>query len=243
MNQWTIYGYRSKSTNKWYVGLTFLSRKAREGRLMNGYENYDKNNNPTQFWNAIQTQGHTDFEYYHFATATTLNEALRLEKLWELRLDSYANGYNSVSCGQTRGMSKQQRKKISEANKGKNNYWYGKKLSKSHKQKLSMAKLGKKRKPEHIEKTAKANTGKKRSQETRNRMSKAQKGKIFKPKHRQKLRIAWERKLEDKIGIPFNDFIQHIHFYRNFGMYFKDIAKIYGLNEVDIRRWYYKTLD
>jgi hypothetical protein len=71
------------------------------------------------------------------------------------------------------------KRKQSEAKKGKNNYWYGKKLSEEHKLKLSKANKGKKLKEETKKKMSEVRRGKTHSEETKKKISESNKGKII----------------------------------------------------------------
>jgi hypothetical protein len=72
--------------------------------------------------------------------------------------------------------SEKTRKKLSEANKGKNNPNYGKSLSEETKRKMSEANKGKNN----------PNYGKSLSEETKRKMSEAQKGKTHSEEHKRK---------------------------------------------------------
>ena len=72
--------------------------------------------------------------------------------------------------------SEKTRKKLSEANKGKNNPNYGKSLSEETRRKMSEARKGENH----------PNYGKSLSEETRRKMSEAQKGKIRSEEHKRK---------------------------------------------------------
>jgi len=62
----------------------------------------------------------------------------------DLGLGTLCNLTNGGTGGKTVEMTDELRKKHSDGNKGEKNYWYGKKLTEEHKEKMSKAKLGKK---------------------------------------------------------------------------------------------------
>jgi hypothetical protein len=72
--------------------------------------------------------------------------------------------------------SEETKRKISEANKGKNNFNYGKTVSEETRKKMSEAKKGKPRSEETIRKVSEANRGKTRSEETKRNQSEKMKG-------------------------------------------------------------------
>ena len=75
-------------------------------------------------------------------------------------------------------MTEEQRKKLSDAKKGKPSPLKGKKMTEEQRKKLSDINTGKKLSKETIEKISNANRGKKRSKETKEKISNANKGKL-----------------------------------------------------------------
>ncbi len=72
--------------------------------------------------------------------------------------------------------SQETRKKLSEAQRGEKNFWYGKHLSEERKEKLRQANLGKKQSEETIAKRVAKTTGQKRTPEQCDAQSKRSKG-------------------------------------------------------------------
>lgn len=103
--------------------------------------------------------------------------------------------YKHYWRGRTR--TEETRRKLSEANKGKNNPNYGKTPSKETRRKNSESQKGRIFSVEHRRKNSEAqkgsrnhNYGKKHSNETRRKMSEAQKGRTISAEHRRKLSEA-----------------------------------------------------
>ena len=105
------------------------------------------------------------------------------EKLRKMSLEQFKNG-----------ISEETRKKLSEANKGEKNFWYGKKGENS-------SRYGKHCSKETKKKMSEASKGKKKSEETRIKMSKAKKGKHLSEERKRKLRLSTIKYLEKQ----FND--------------------------------------
>ena len=125
-------------------------------------------------------------------------------------LDSGGGGAGSPSEDTLRKMSEvrkgkkrppfstEHRRKLSQANKGENNPFYGKTHSAETRRKLSQANKGRKQSAEHIQKVAEANRGKKRSVESRRKMSEAQRGKTVSTETRRKISEAHKGKTISK---------------------------------------------
>ncbi len=76
------------------------------------------------------------------------------------------------------GHSAETKRKISRAKKGKPNGWLGKNLSEEHKRKISKAHKGKRLSEETKRKLREINLGKKMSEETKRKISESEKGKV-----------------------------------------------------------------
>lgn len=120
-----IYLYRSKTTNKSYVGQT-IDEERRKHQHMKA----DKN---TYFHNAIKKYGYDDFEYSVIETLYNENknelykELIARESYWIDYYNSLApNGYNLIKGGNDYVISDATRKKISESVSGEKNGMYGK---------------------------------------------------------------------------------------------------------------------
>jgi hypothetical protein len=103
--------------------------------------------------------------------------AIKSEKTRK-KLSEANKGKNNPNYGKS--LSEETRKKLSEANKGKNNPNYGKSLSEETRRKMSEARKGENN----------PNYGKSLSEETRRKMSEAQKGKILSEEHKRKISEA-----------------------------------------------------
>ncbi len=112
----------------------------------------------------------------------------KLDELEQLYIEKYntlyPNGYN-INEGGLKGFtcSEETKKKISEANSGENNYWYGKKRPKELNELVSKKLKGKKKTKETKKKMSQNNArywlGKEFSEEHKKNLSKAAKGKML----------------------------------------------------------------
>lgn len=137
---YTVYLRTNKINGMQYVGQSGVF-KARERQWRN-LTNYYANNQLTEDRNKY---GLENFDVEILAVVGTQEESWELEKKYILEYNTlYPNGYN-VSTGGGRGFTYQEErnKKISEAKKGKNNYWFGKKFSDEHRKKISEGNKGK----------------------------------------------------------------------------------------------------
>lgn len=126
------------------------------------------------------------------------------------------------------------RKRMSEAQKGKKSFRYGKKMTEHDKQKLSQAKKGIKLSEAHKEKLRAAKIGKKLTQDHKLKLSKANKNKIFSEEHRKNLSKAnlgsksyCAKKVKDTVTG------------KEWGC-LKDAAKEFELNYSTIKGWMHK---
>ena len=136
--------------NKRYIGITKNYKK----RWRNGH-GYDKNQ---YFQSAIQKYGWDNFEHIIIASCLTLEEAERMEIELIEKYDTTnrEKGYNRATGGmvnQGYRLGEETKRKMSEAHKekktGEDNYWYGKKFSDEHKEKISKAISGRTLSEEH----------------------------------------------------------------------------------------------
>lgn len=112
---------------------------------------------------------------------------------WEITLIALYNPKFNFAIGGkvNRGyhLSKETKRKLSEANSGENNYWYGKKFSEEHKRKLSESHKG------YVP-----------SEETKKKLSIANKGKSISDEHKQRLReVNTGKKLSEEIKMKFRE--------------------------------------
>ena len=94
--------------------------------------------------------------------------------------------------------SEKTRKKLSEANKGKNNPNYGKSLSEETRRKMSEAQKGKIRSEEHKRKNSEAHKGKTHSEETKKKLSEANIGKTLSEEHKRKMSEVQKGKIRSE---------------------------------------------
>ena len=142
---YTIYLRTNKINGKQYVGQSGVFKR-REAQWRDLTTNYANN----QLTEDREKYGLENFDVEILADVDTQEESWELEKKYILEYNTlHPNGYN-VSTGGGRGFTYQEErnKKISEATKGENNYWYGKKFSDEHRKKISEGNKGKKRSEE-----------------------------------------------------------------------------------------------
>ncbi|KKL26267.1 hypothetical protein LCGC14_2396980 [marine sediment metagenome] len=198
MKQNLTYGYiyliENNINDKRYVGQTIDPDK-REYAHLNGFSDcpYLKA--------AINKHGSFHFQFVLLESCNTLEDLNRRECFWIKELNTLApHGYNLTGGGE--GMSSpspETRIKLRTAKRGVNSPWWGKKLSNSHKKKLSDAKKGKKLSEAHKKKLSESSKrlsgdkhpkyGKPVSAETSVKLSLALKGK---PSHRRGKKLPEE---------------------------------------------------
>ena len=132
---YTIYAHKNLRNEKYYVGCTKLNPKKRWNNGK-GYKNQPK------IWADIQNSD-WDSDWQHGILGKFENEqdALKYESFLIAMLDTVRNGYNtsaydSHSCKH----SEEAKKKMSEAQTGEKNHWYGKHPSDETKKKISESK-------------------------------------------------------------------------------------------------------
>jgi len=173
-----IYKATNTVTGKSYIGFTndFSVRKSNHfGDASRG--------STTHFHNSIRKHGKDNFKWVIIAEATTRKEAGELETKLIHKHDTFVNGYNSTTGGESDWeitekmranivaaaknrppVSSKTRKKLSELHTGKI-------VSIKARKNMSIAHLGYKPSKESIQKRADSNRGKKRTQEMRDKMS------------------------------------------------------------------------
>jgi group I intron endonuclease len=158
-----IYGLQNKTTGKWYVGQSI--------NVHDRWNNYTRMECKTQraLYSALVKYGYENFDKIILEECDAIDWILDYREMhWIKYLDSRKNGYNLTDggCGSNlRGKkSEEHQSKITKALTGKrrgafsktakinmsicklgeNNFWYGKSLSKEHKEKLSKINSGRK---------------------------------------------------------------------------------------------------
>lgn len=168
-NTWCVYMHTSPS-GKVYVGITCQKVK-RRWRNGNGYLTQDKNGNYHQpaMARAILKYGWENFKHIIFAENLNKEQAEELERLlvalWKSNNPCY--GYNIQNGGLSGNTwSEEHRKKMSERQKGKNSYHYGKKRSVETRKRIS----------ESLKGENNPNYGKEIPEETRKKIGESLKG-------------------------------------------------------------------
>ena len=178
-NNYKVYVHINKSNGKRYYGIT---KQEVEERWKNGH-GYSSNKH---FMNAINKYGWNNFEHIVIAKGLTEEEAkwLEIELIREFDTTNQDKGYNITLGGEGgNGLkhTKEARKKIREASKGKT-------LSEETRKKISEASKGKTLSEEHRKKLSESHKGKqtgknhpmygkKHTKEARKKISEASKGK------------------------------------------------------------------
>lgn len=202
--------------------------------LINSKRYYGETKNPQDRWrrhkndaandihayaihHAIQKHGIQNFKFEVVEVCDTKAKAFEREKYWiakdKTNLARYhdkARGYNLTDGGEGGELSQQARQKISEA-------LTGRPLSADHIEKLRQAKLGKKHTQEH-----------------RDNMGIGQREKKVKARTRAKLSVAKTGEKHPYASLTEKDVIE-IRTTDWQGLFYKDIAKIYGVSSTTIR--------
>ena len=143
------------------------------------------------FWQAIQKYGWDGFQHEIIYENISHEEACQreIELIAKYNACDRLYGYNKspggdsplvIHCGGDhhffgKHLSKEHRQKLSEAKKGEHHPWYGKHLPEETRKKIGDANRGRSISEEQKEQHRQANLGKKASKETREKMSIAQK--------------------------------------------------------------------
>ena len=186
MIEGVIYRYKSPS-GKYYIGQTIDEKNRRRSFLT-----YKSQYGGIKIDRARRKYGPENFEYTVLIKITGDNpEEVKsylniLEEGFIKMYDSFKNGYNSNTGGDSRILSEESRKILSEAHKGQVSHMKGKHLSEEAKQKLSESLKGRKA----------WNKGIPISEEQKRKLSDAKKGK---PSGRKgiKLNDEWRKKLSE----------------------------------------------
>lgn len=171
-----IYGIRNKQNGKWYVGQAVdIEKRWREHKK----QSKQYANAGLKLQRAFAKHGHAGFEWIVLEECSP-DKLDEREAYWIAQKGSFENGYNmTLGGGGRRGytLSPETRAKIGEANRGPNNWLYGKSLPEETREKISASNKGKR-------------TGQKASDETRNKQSASHKGRKFTDDHRAAISAA-----------------------------------------------------
>ena len=121
--------------------------------------------------------------------------AIKSEKTRK-KLSEANKGKNNPNYGKS--LSEETKRKMSEVHKGKNNPNYGKSLSEETRRKMSEAQKGKIRSEEHKRKNSEAHKGKTHSEETKKKLSEANIGKTLSEEHKRKMSEAQKGKIRSE---------------------------------------------
>lgn len=164
-----IYRIYHKKSGMSYIGQSIDIKKRIQDHFKNDYRSY--------IYNSIHKYG-VDMFNWEVLEICDISELDCRECHWIESLDTIRpNGYNLKSGGANGRHSESSKQKMSEAHKGKNNYWYGRKLSDEHKEKLSKAQRGRKH---HL-------YGKKRPLKFRQRISESNHNRVYSEETKRKI--------------------------------------------------------
>lgn len=155
MNKYYIYMYENKINHKKYIGQTNQTQNDRARKKGKGYEGCPR------FWEAIKKYGWDNFEYNILKENLSLEEANYWEEYYIAYYHTWIDdpkcwGYNLQKGGNNHEIAEETKQKISqtlkekhlthteewkkeksEAMKGENNHFYGKKHSEETRKKMS----------------------------------------------------------------------------------------------------------
>ena len=121
--------------------------------------------------------------------------AIKSEKTRK-KLSEANKGKNNPNYGKS--LSEETKRKMSEVHKGKNNPNYGKSLSEETRRKMSEAQKGKICSEEHKRKNSEAHKGKTHSEETKKKLSEANIGKTLSEEHKRKMSEVQKGKIRSE---------------------------------------------
>lgn len=136
-----IYRHLCVVTGKSYVGFTTRELMLRWQEHVNA----TKKGSTLTFHRAIRKHGPEAWEHSVLQECDSVFEMLAAEKYWIRELDALKNGYNSTEGGDGvvgYTFTKDDRRKMSIAKRGKNNPHFGKPRSKTTREKIAVAQRG-----------------------------------------------------------------------------------------------------
>lgn len=196
---YTVYKHTTPS-NKVYIGITSKPVSRRYGNNGAGYK---KN---VYFFRAIQKYGWKNITHEIVAEGLTKENACEMEMNLIAEYDSTnpTKGYNNSTGGESGSVgthrTEEQRKRMSEVERGEKNHWYGKHLSEETKRKISEAHKGMHPSKQSCIKMSESRKGKKHSDEWNRHISDGNKGKKLSEETRKKISTsrvgtpAWNKK-------------------------------------------------
>ena len=192
-----IYAIQNKINKKMYIGMTTDFKDRIEHHL---WELRNNKHHSVKLQRAFNKYGEDNFKYYILEEIkeSTSNELAEKERYYIKKYDTYKNGYNCSLGGESnkgyipspevikkliirnkttkpmlgKHLSQKSKDKISKANKGKCNGFYGKKHSEENKKKFSehSKKLWQEHYEEYIERLTKLNKSERRRKEVSEQM-------------------------------------------------------------------------
>jgi group I intron endonuclease len=207
-----VYRFTNKTNGKIYIGKTNNIDRRQVEHLSKS-----KTSNNGHFYNAIRKYGFNSFELDILFECENEDEAYLKEmdyiKLYKSNDKNL--GYNSTLGGEgLRGISEDTRKKMSENAKlrtGEKNGFFGKKLSKEHKRKISRSNsgnkywLGKHHTNDTKEKLSEINIGKRRSVKTEFKSGQAPSNAKLTMEQAQEIRVKYScGKTQEELANEYN---------------------------------------
>jgi group I intron endonuclease len=238
-----IYQIRNIKNNKIYIGSSIDLTKRRNGHLATLARGTHRN---SHLQNSYNKHGKESFVFEVLEEVKDLDTLIEREQHW---IDCETPEYNIASIAGSRlGVkhSKETRKKISEARKGKftgeKNSFYGKKHSKETRKKISEVHRGKIMSEEAKKKISRASKGKETSVETKRKISKALKGRKISEESKRKISESKKGENHPKVKLTWKE-VREIREKYNITSYGK-LASEYGVTRsaiqfiVQNRNWY-----
>lgn len=150
-----IYKVTNRINGKVYIGQTTKPLSIRKSGHLSKARNRVDN---TYFHSAIRKHGEDNFIWKKIVVAMSQTELDELEKSMIVKYDSMNSGYNIIEGGNRPPilygtdnprygvkLTSDIRKRIGDSERGEKGFWFGKKMTKAHREKVSKALLGKKK--------------------------------------------------------------------------------------------------
>lgn len=182
-----IYKITNKLNDKIYIGQTNNPNRRWEQHKSGAFKN---SNDCPKLYNAIRKYGFENFKLDILTNSMDIDDINILEEQYIINYDSKINGYNISNGGYNTEKSQETKDKISKAKSGINHHYFGRHLSKEHREKISKHHIehgvsvgsksgmyGKTQTDEVKAIISKAHLGIPRSQEVKDKISKANSGK------------------------------------------------------------------